>query len=109
MPYNYEYINKLEEHNTVKYTLIISDNDKIMPTNHIPILLNSSENTEEKLSDIAKDCINLCITEYNLSIPKTEIIVDEEVVVDEEVIVDEIENSLITSINDIVDINTTNN
>jgi hypothetical protein len=105
MPYNYKFINILHQYDTVKYTLIITDSDEIMPTNHIPILLNSCENTEENLLSIANSCINSCISDYNLTkIQK----VDQIEVLNEVIPSDTISTPDITT--DVpVDINTNNN
>jgi len=60
MAYIYEYINKLEQYDTVKYTLKIIDESNNLPEFYIPILLNKFDDNLPNLNKIAEQMINNC-------------------------------------------------
>jgi len=60
MAYIYEYINKLEQYDTVKYTLKIIDESNNLPKFYIPILLNKFDDNLPNLNKIAEQMINNC-------------------------------------------------
>ena len=57
MPYSFKFINKLQQLGMVHYTLVLNDTDNLLPTYSTSVLLKESENTENKLKQIAEAVI----------------------------------------------------
>jgi hypothetical protein len=83
MAYEYKFINKFNQFGNISYSLDLKDTCKIMPEYYIPIIIQESEDCQEKLNEIAEKFIIECT---NLSKVSVDVPFLEEILVIEETI-----------------------
>jgi hypothetical protein len=68
MAYEYKFINKFNQFGNISYSLYLKDTCEIMPEYYIPIIIQESEDCQEKLIQIAEKFITECTDLYNISV-----------------------------------------
>ena len=68
MPYNYKYLNRLDQFGAVSYDLVLTDTDDIMPVVRLGIDIKKAQDTPQYRGILAADKVQQAVDNYQASI-----------------------------------------